>query len=436
MRKFLSFALTIIVFSSIQTNANAAIKTGDSCGKAGLTTVVKGFKYTCITQGKKKVWGKGVKVVANNATKPTPAPSPTPTPEVPKLSITEILWSEAINGKFPIESEKFAVPAKLPTSWDDIYENREGIAYKAWQSVSQTIQKSTSKAAKFSLLQGPNTISPITDWEGRISVTSKAFPTAPEPSKLTVIVFNYKDSGWADKTFRELISTEPESFKQNYNNIVLDMCQSQRQMCWSAMGFTDTKGNGWALIGVVDGEAKKNTDLSYSGFLRSDKGFTMSHEYFHTIQRKILGDRWYQMNFVPPTWFNEGTAVFVEGAAPNYDSFDGFMRFRAVDSKLASPACKGGAAQGCLRITETLMLDFLELKHYSNNWSNFPYATKSEVSARIAEILAAVKGHESITDLYTYMATGHSFEEAFLHIYGITYKSAIPLISKILADQF
>jgi hypothetical protein len=142
------------------------------------------------------------------------------------------------------------------------------------------------------------------------------------------------------------------------------------------------------------------------------------------------------MDYVPPTWFNEGTAVFVEGAAPTFDSFDEFMRFRAVDARLASSACMGGSSQGCVKITESLMEDFLDLKHYGNNWTNFPYAMKSEVSARIAEILVSVKGVESLTDLYSYMAKGHTVEEAFQYIYGISYKTAVPVISKILTEQF
>jgi hypothetical protein len=440
MKKSFSFLLALSLISALAPTAQAAVKAGGSCGKVGVTSISKGLKYTCIAQGKKKVWSKGVRVVANSASKPAPTPSPTPsvtpTPETPKLSMTEILWSQAIDGKFAIQSEKFTVPAKIPSSWNDLYENRDGIAYKAWQSISLSVKKSSSKAPKLTLLQGANTTSPFTDWESRISVVSRAFPSAPEPSNLTAIVFNYEDSAWADKTFRSLISNEPESFRRNYDNTVPDMCQSQRQMCWSAMGFTDTKGNGWALIGIVEGEAKKRTDLTYSGYLRSDKGLTMSHEYFHNIQRKILGDRWYQMGYVPPTWFNEGTAVFVEGAAPNFDSFDEFMRFRTVDARLASSACMGGSSQGCVKITESLMEDFLDLKHYGNNWSNFPYAMKSEVSARIAEILVSVKGVDSLTDLYSHMAKGHTFEDAFQYVYGISYKTAVPVISKILTEQF
>jgi hypothetical protein len=52
--------------------ASSAAKSGTSCKKINLTTVVAGYKYKCIKSGKKLVWNKGVAVV-----KPTPTPTPT-----------------------------------------------------------------------------------------------------------------------------------------------------------------------------------------------------------------------------------------------------------------------------------------------------------------------------------------------------------------------
>ena len=70
---FLIFALVAPL------NANAAIKAGASCKKAGQTSTVAGKKYTCVKSGKKLVWNKGVVVVKPKPT-PTPVATPTPTP--------------------------------------------------------------------------------------------------------------------------------------------------------------------------------------------------------------------------------------------------------------------------------------------------------------------------------------------------------------------
>ena len=58
-----------------------------------------------------------------------------------------------------------------------------------------------------------------------------------------------------------------------------------------------------------------------------------------------------------------------------------------------------------------------------------------QMSARIIEILVALRGPDSLTEVYEYMATGKTFEEAFEHIYGISYESAKPMITSILVDQ-
>jgi hypothetical protein len=200
------------------------------------------------------------------------------------------------------------------------------------------------------------------------------------------------------------------------------------------MGLTNTAGEGIILLGVVEREKLRTLDPSYSNYSRSEEGLTIAHEYFHTVQRKILDKNWFTM-FNPPSWFNEGTAVFAENGAMNFNSFDRYMRFRLVDSKLAYPSC-GTTADGCITVSEATMTNFLSLSHYSTNWSNFPFGMKYEVSQRVIEVLVAIKGHKSLTDLYTYMAQDHTFEQGFKHIYGISYESAIPLLAKIVTDQF
>ena len=94
--------------------ANAAAKAGASCSKAGITSVVSSKTYTCIKSGKKLVWNKGVKVVA--------------------------------------------VIPKAPTSFDDLVQNYEGIAYSAWSKSRTKIMASTKTDVNFKLVLGPNSV--------------------------------------------------------------------------------------------------------------------------------------------------------------------------------------------------------------------------------------------------------------------------------------
>jgi hypothetical protein len=413
----------------------------------GLQTIDSGRKYTCVKQGKKFVWNKGVVVKAAPVANPSPSatpspspsatatPSPSPTPTRPQLSFIETLRAPAVDGKFPIEYETYPIPTKLPTSWEDLLESREGIAYKAWLSMSKTVATSSSSLGNVSVLIGPNTEPPFKDLQGAMSLVSRGFPTSKQPSNITVITFNYTDQMWADDLYRKFLANESDFFKRTHQDHVMNMCQASRKICWSAMGFTNAAGDGVLLLGVVEDEISKGLDPTYSNYARSIGGLTVAHEYFHTIQRKLIDKNYFQMMFNPPTWFNEATAVYVENSAMNHTSFDKYMRFRAVDAKLAYPSC-GAADQGCFPVTEDIMTNFLSLSHYSTNWSNFPYGMKYEVSIRTIEILVALKGHESITDVYSYMEQNHTFEEAFLKIYGITYSSAVPLLAKIVSEQF
>ena len=54
---FLSI-LTLFLTSSI-ISANASVKAGSACKKAGITSTVSSKTYTCIKSGKKLVWNKG-----------------------------------------------------------------------------------------------------------------------------------------------------------------------------------------------------------------------------------------------------------------------------------------------------------------------------------------------------------------------------------------
>ena len=79
--------------------SHAAVKAGSACTKQGAKQISGGKSFTCIKQGKKLVWNKGVvvaKATAPNAATPTPAASvaasPSPTATVAKISFTP--WSK------------------------------------------------------------------------------------------------------------------------------------------------------------------------------------------------------------------------------------------------------------------------------------------------------------------------------------------------------
>jgi len=87
MNRRATLAILAIVSTLLTpSTSSAAIKTGSSCKKVGLKAIDSGREFTCIKQGKKFVWNKGVKVKVEPVKVPasTPTPTPTPTPEKPR----------------------------------------------------------------------------------------------------------------------------------------------------------------------------------------------------------------------------------------------------------------------------------------------------------------------------------------------------------------
>ena len=77
MKKIL-LSLTLVFTLIAPLSAQAAVKAGASCKKAGQITTIAGKKFTCVKSGKKLVWNKGVAVVTTNPVAPaTPVIDPT-----------------------------------------------------------------------------------------------------------------------------------------------------------------------------------------------------------------------------------------------------------------------------------------------------------------------------------------------------------------------
>ena len=437
----------VFIFLPVSAISAQKVSTGSTCKIYKQKVTFQSKIYTCTKSGKKLVWSKGVVVVKPTPT-PTPtaigdplgavggSPTPTPTPTTtltptPTLSITELLWSRGVNGVFPIENEKYAIPTALASTWQDAYVNRDGIPYQAWSVISKNIATSPSKLGNVEIFVGPNTIPNFADFKLRMELVSKALPRARNVSKLKLFAFNYKDADWADATFKQLYANETALFWRWHTNAVSEICSKAREVCFQ-QAFVDSNLDGVMFIGMTDKGSREQLNQTFSEYSRAFLGQVIGHEYLHTIQRVILGDRWYQQAYTPPSWFNEGMAVFMDNAASNHASFDAYMRYRAVDSKLLHPECP---YEYCVKVTKAQVEDFLSVYNYSTNWNTFPAAMKYEMSARLMEVIVALKGPDSLTALYEYMATEKSFGQAFEYVYGISYEQAKPILASIVVDQ-
>jgi hypothetical protein len=345
--------------------------------------------------------------------------------------MTEKLWSKSVNGVFPIESEKYPIPVDLATTWQNAYANRDGIPYQAWSAVSKNIATSPSKLGSVEILIGPNTVPNFADFKLRMELVSKAFPKAKNVSKSRLFAFNYKDASWADETFKRLYINETTAFKNRHADAVNVICRKEREVCYQ-QAFVDSNLEGVIFIGMTDIGSREQLDQTFPEYSRAYRGVVIGHEYLHTIQRVIFGDRWYFQEYASHSWFNDGMAMFIENAAANHNSFDTYMQFRATESAIMYPDCPYSF---CVKVQKDQVQSFLSIYNYSTNWLSYPYAIRNQMGARIIELLVALKGPDSLIDVYEQIATGKSFSQAFELVYGISYESAKPIITSIVVDQ-
>lgn len=156
----LTSALTLSLTSAIAANVP---KVGATCTKSGATQNYKGLKFTCIKNGKRLVWNKGVPIpkvqltatptpsvsptpTPSTSVTPTPSPTPTstPTPTPKPLSISE-RWSQIDQSALKIFNEW--ATKELPK--DHSIKIQYEISDKADKEVVAEIKKRYELAARF-----------------------------------------------------------------------------------------------------------------------------------------------------------------------------------------------------------------------------------------------------------------------------------------------
>ena len=372
-------ALAIAGSLLTSTSASAVVKQGSTCKKVGITSTVNGMKFTCIKSGKKLLWSKGVAVKKA---------APTPT----------------------------AQPVVLPTSFEDLYVNRKGISLAAWQKSSEIIKSTKSKAGTLEVFTGPNTTPNFDDYPTPVNLVSRLFPSRGEPTRTIVIRFKYVDIEWADLTLKSKISAEDLSRLNNNEGgrAITGRCESATKNCNGAMQQTTASGVSLIIQGVPNEENKNDP----TGKARFYSGMLEAHEYFHALQRiPIMGktDVW------PHAWFREGSAEWVQNMAVNYDNFNSYKLFLSSD-----------CGYSCLRMTEPNILEFLQKSNENFTPPGYDQYLNYSLASRLIEALVAIKGPDTLIDLYEQMGTRLSFDQAFKNTYGVEWSYALPILAKTI----
>jgi hypothetical protein len=411
MKRSLALAIILCFLGlSLPTHSVAAAKAGSACPKIGKTAVIGGKKFTCVKSGKKSIWKKAV------ATK------------YPGTGVKKTDEEKSS----PSAGTKWLAPSKMPSSFADLYENREGISYKALQVTAEIMAKNVAKVPPIEVLVGPSTTPWSSNHEEVVKLTSSAFSKLINPKKLYVFFHNFKDKSWAETKLKEILPADEYADWIRNDGGVAGNCQDELSDCLGAKIKTSRKNEmGFLLIGVSNQVGMLEINGSKYGNIgveeQNKKGMLVAHELIHILQFGPIAIRSSQN--LPPAWVREGTATLFQNIAVNSSSYQEYMNYRR--KSLGEYIERQG-------IQEDFVVNYLNQK----NWIADPWRGgqsidwQYQLGARVMEILVALKGPDSALEIYDLMSQNTGFEASFKLAFGISYEDAVPVIAKTLAANW
>ena len=314
----------------------------------------------------------------------------------------------------------------IPTSFENLYAGRSGIAEQAWSKVSTAIAANKPNPSPYNLITGPNTKPYYDDWNFVISEQSRLFTKQTQPNRVLIIRYSFEDVDWAQNKARELMSTSDyEWISQNWNEgptFAGNNCEANKRTCRGA--FQKTLQSGLALI-MQGVPAALNWVGDPSIESRYRTGVGEAHEYFHAYQTRAMLGKANGSSDWPPAWFREGSAEVISAAQITKDSLS---RYLTIRSQIGIPKNDPSTSEEFIR-------EYLNLKHYNNtgNWGTYDRMLAYNLGIYITEIFVALYGPDSLVDFYTAMSDGLGYERAFLQVFKRNWNEVIPIIAKTIA---
>ena len=377
MRKALA-ALTVLVLVSSPLQASAAVKAGATCTKAGITSTVKGIKYTCVKSGKKLVWNKGVKVIVPPTPSPTPTvtatPTPSPTPTVTATPTPSPTATPTPTKTFNSLWEKYDLTK--PTSVDEVIKKSTD-NFKSYTSVV----RNSEQEIKFYSQTGVDET--LTTWvkEGATYVARRfAYPKLPSTFASIIAI----DKTWLEATYLSA------GFPAN-------KAKGQAEgFCGGAPACGGADSNLWNYSVIL----KNNSMVNDKAGLAQTPG----HEFFHAIQGILAnGNGADAAGSKVPNWYWEGPAMFV---GQETAGILGFADYLTLGRPSMTNRYKNGNP-----INRTSNLSEIR----ANDGVIDPYA----IGFAATEFLVSQVGMEKMLNVYAALGQGKSFDLAFKQGTGI-----------------
>jgi hypothetical protein len=298
---------------------------------------------------------------------------------------------------------------EAPTSFDDLIQNYQGISYAAWSKSRAKILQSSKTQMTYKLVLGPNSKLSYKSPTDAFDLVSRLYSGYGKSGNLYLVAFNFEDRDWAAKQMDSIIPTAGSRW-------IYDVACPSKESCIGGGSFSDSQDKYMVVetMGLID----ENTTT----------GTLEAHEFTHSVQQMAMGAARPPTEFLNspwlPNWYWEGQARFAQNAAIWSGSFDSYMRLKIATS--------GGLIQNA-KYDSKYIEEYFVL-NLDRAWGDKHARQRQyDLGAMLIEVLTALKGPDSTMEMWKLAGTSVGFESAFEKIYGMSFKKALPIMSKAIA---
>ncbi len=406
--------LTMFLLASVNPIASAAVKAGSACTKVGAKSVSGGKSYTCVKSGKKSVWDKGV-VVAK------PKPIATATPSASASPTPQATIAPAVS--YP----------QSPTGFDDLWEKRAGIVYGVWSKVTNEYKQNRASMPPVEIHRGPNTPTYISEEKLSVALLEVAqlYADYPMPKKVVLFYYTRADLEMMTKKAQDVMGAEfQKAFAAHGGPLV--KCNVPDD-CDDGDAYVGLDGTGYMAVGM---STKPAPDMKF----RYEVANAETTEFYHLIQNNFYSINKSSAPKVnglsapnkPPHWLSSSSENTTSQVLLYKNSYEEFAKTQR--------GFKDWAKRLGIDFTPQWVDSYVDIKNVNNMWSDNRFFGAGRNSmlmgGMINNILISIKGPSIMLDFHKDMSAGATFEETFKKIFGVTWTSVSPLISKVVYDTY
>jgi hypothetical protein len=402
-------AITISISLLPISFANGAIA-GTKCVKIGATKIVSNIKYTCIKQGSKLVWNKGVSI--KPADKPTQSPNPTPSP-TPTSSSSASPEQSVKPSPTPTPTVSKFVPPSMPTSFKDVQEHIDGIAFWAWAKSKAKLDSSEAKLGKIEIIIGPNTIPDNRTPLIAIENVSKLASGFKMPVKILAVYASEKDIDWGQAQIESFCGASDCGY--NVQGEAKKACNVPVTPCWGGLSVTNQKTDVGMMYQTASDWGKSDVN-HYSGTLEA-------HDLFHAVQTaNSRGNTYTTM----PRWLIEGSATWIQAPAIYSRDYENYLweRKRTAGDLISN-----------VKPRSDWLLNFLNPNSVNgwSYWDSYENWRLYDVGQLATEVMVSIGGPDSLMSLFQRIGNGSTFVDAFRSEYGIPWSEGAKILADVIA---